>query len=281
MQYSVIVPALNEEQGIASVIRRLQRLSPSPEIIVVDDGSSDRTAEIALTEGAKVVPHPVPSGYGRSLKDGIHAASHDIIAITDADGTYPVERLTDLLSVLERGADMVVGARQGKYYRGTFLKMPARVVFKWLVEFTTGRSIPDINSGLRVFRRSQVLPYFDALCNGFSFTTTITLIYSLTGKIICYEPIDYGKRSGASKVRIIRDSLRTLQYITETIARFNPIKLFLLLTLLDVLLSSAVLMTALLLDSETLFIASIIAYFLALPIFGLGILAESFRSRKS
>lgn len=229
MTYTVLVPALNEEQGIADVVRRLSVLLPKPEIIVIDDGSTDKTGDIARSSGAKVIVHPMSGGYGRSLKDGILAAANDVIVITDADGTYPIERIPDLLKEFAKGSDMVVGARQGKHYRGTFLKMPARIVFKWLVEFTTGRRIPDINSGLRVFRKSQVLPYMNDLCNGFSFTTTITLIYCLTGKFVQYVPIDYAKRSGVSKVRIVRDSIRTLQYVTEVIAVYNPLKLFVLL----------------------------------------------------
>ncbi len=230
MNYTVIVPALNEEEGIASVIDRLKALSPAPEIIVVDDGSTDRTGEIALSKGARVLTHPMAGGYGRSIKDGIAMATNDIIALTDGDGTYPIERIPDLLKELEKGNDMVVGARHGKYYRGMLFKMPARIVFKWLVEFTTGRHIPDINSGLRAFRKSTMTPYLDDLCNGFSFTTTITLVYCLTGKFVQYVPIDYAKRIGRSKVRIVRDSLRTLQYITEVIAAYNPLKLFALLS---------------------------------------------------
>lgn len=226
MHYSVIVPALNEEQGIAAVLDQLRSLLPVPEIIVVDDGSTDRTGEIARAQGARVLAHPMPGGYGRSLKDGIKAATHDVIVIADADGTYPIERIPDLLAALALGNDMVVGARQGPEYRGTFLKMPARLLFKWLVEFTTGRRIPDINSGLRAFRKSQMLSFTDDLCNGFSFTTTLTLIYCLTGKFVAFVPIAYSRRLGHSKVRFLRDSLRTLQYITEVIAVYNPLKLF-------------------------------------------------------
>jgi hypothetical protein len=130
---------------------------------------------------------------------------------------------------------MVVGARQGASYRGSLLKMPARFIFTLLAEFTTGRTIPDVNSGMRVFRKNDVLPYFSDICNGFSFTTTITLIYMLTGKSVTYIPISYEKRIGRSKVKIIRDSLRTLQYMTEVIACYNPLKLFLLLSLLALL----------------------------------------------
>ena len=164
--------------------------------------------------------------------DGIQAAQHDIIVITDGDGTYPVERISDLVRKIEEGFDMAVGARQGTQQYDSLLRAPARLLFKFLVEFTTGAHIPDINSGMRSFRKSQVLPYFPDLCQGFSFTTTLTLIYKLTGKFIVYLPIEYHKRIGKSKVSVIRDSLRTLQYVVEVIVTYNPLKLFLLLCLL-------------------------------------------------
>lgn len=228
--YSVIIPALNEEEGISDVLRRVSALAPRPEIIVVDDGSTDATRQKAEEAGATVLHHPAPAGYGRSLKDGIRAAKNEIVCITDADGTYPIEMIPTLVADIERGFDMSVGARTGRHYRGTFLKMPARIVFQWLVEFTTGRHIPDINSGLRAMKRSDVLAAEHDICNGFSFTTTITLIELLTGKIVNYTPIPYEKRAGRSKVKIIRDSLRTLQYIVEVIATYNPLKLFVLLS---------------------------------------------------
>jgi len=257
--YSVILPALDEEKGIAATIDRLHALVPRPEIIVVDDGSTDLTAEVAGFRGAKLVRHPEPGGYGRSLKDGIAAASNEIIAIADADGTYPVEEIPGFVAELEKGYDMVVGSRHGRHYRGSLIKMPARLVFKWLVEFTTGRRIPDINSGLRVFRKSAVERYFGDLCNGFSFTTTLTLIYLLSGKFVRYIPIDYGARIGRTKVRFIRDSLRTLQYIVEVIAAYNPLKLFVLL--------SGIL--------GLLFVISFLDYFLAVEIVPLNLLLSA------
>ena len=232
MSFTVVIPALNEENAIGPLIDRLRALPVIPEIIVVNDGSTDRTAEIAESKGVILVTHPVPGGYGRSVKDGMRQATNDIIIVTDADGTYPIEDIPKLLQEFSRGFDMVVGARSGKHYRGSFLKMPARILLKWLVEFTTGQSIPDINSGFRVFRKSVALEYVDDLCNGFSFTTTITLIYMLSGKFVGYMPIAYHARIGRSKVRIIRDSFRTLQYITEVIAIYNPLKLYVLLSTL-------------------------------------------------
>ncbi len=228
--YSVIVPALNEEGAIGALIDQLRALPIEPEIIVVDGGSTDATLRIAREKGVRILAHPAPAGYGKSIKDGMKIASHDTIVVIDADGTYPVAKIPDLLTQMEKGYDMVVGARHGKQYRGKFLKMPARMVLRWIVESVTGQSIPDINSGLRVFRRSDALAIFDHICNGFSFLTTITLIYMLTGKFVSYIPIDYYERIGHTKVRIVRDSLRTLQYILEVVALYNPLPFFLMLS---------------------------------------------------
>lgn len=230
--FSVVIPAYNEERGIALVINAIRARNSHCEIVVVDDGSSDGTASAAESAGSIVLRHPANGGYGRSLMDGIQAAQHDIIVITDGDGTYPVERIGDLVRKIEEGFDMAVGARQGTQQYDSLLRAPARLLFKFLVEFTTGAHIPDINSGMRSFRKSQVLPYFPDLCQGFSFTTTLTLIYKLTGKFIVYLPIEYRKRIGKSKVSVVRDSLRTLQYVVEVIVMYNPLKLFLLLCLL-------------------------------------------------
>jgi glycosyltransferase involved in cell wall biosynthesis len=229
--FSIVIPAYNEENGIGPTLEKLRTLPGSPRIIVVNDGSTDGTAAVVKRfPDVSLLSHPVSGGYGQSLKTGIRHASTDIIVITDADGTYPSESIPALVADIDRGFDMAVGARQGKHYRGSFLKMPARIVFQWLVEFTTGRSIPDINSGLRAFRRQDVLAVEADLCNGFSFTTTLTLIEFLQGKFVHYRPIEYGARIGRTKVRIIRDSFRTLQYVIEAIAAYNPLKLYVLLS---------------------------------------------------
>lgn len=228
---SIIIPAYNEEKGLAVTLERLRRVAIATEIIVVDDGSTDRTVEVAKQFGARVIRHPANGGYGLSLKSGIRAASHDLVAITDADGTYPVEQLPALVAKVGEGFDMAVGARHGKEYWGTFLKMPTRFLFKMLVEFSTGTHIPDINSGLRVMRKRDLVPLLPLLCDTFSFTTTLTLAYCFLHKFIAYIPITYERRLGSPKVRMVRDSLRTLQYIVESIAYFNPVKLFLFLAL--------------------------------------------------
>ena len=271
-QVSIVIPAFNEERAIAGVVLALKALPIDPEVIVVDDGSTDDTAHVAEQSGARVVRHAGNAGYGASLKDGIDAANCETIVISDADGTYPIEKIPHLVAIFNKGFHMVVGARQGKEYRGSFFKMPARIIFKFLAEFTTGRNIPDVNSGLRVFRKSEVKQFFPDLCNGFSFTTTITLVYMLTGKTVAYEPIPYEKRIGRSKVKILRDSVRTLQYMTEVIVRYNPLKLFLLLAILTFLWGIPF---AIFIDVFALFLAGIGA----MIVFGIGLLAEAARKK--
>jgi glycosyltransferase involved in cell wall biosynthesis len=241
---SVIIPARDEEMAIVETIRGIRTTLDGQqiahEIIVVDDGSVDQTGELARAEGVTVLRHPEPGGYGKSLKDGIRRARFDLIAITDADGTYPNQRLPDLYKlVVDSGFDMAVGARTGSEYRGTFLKMPARSVFLWLGEYATGRKIDDINSGLRVFKKELALRYLHTIGDKFSFTTTITLAAMLNGYFVCYTPIEYYKRVGKSHVRYWRDTWRSLQIIVENILYYNPLKLFLLLVNLLVLIAAA------------------------------------------
>ena len=227
---SVVIPAYNEAEAIAETVhacqRALEQANVEHEVVVVDDGSSDDTTRVAAAAGARVIRQPHNLGYGRALKDGILAAKHDTIVIADGDGTYPVDRIPELLEKYRSGFHMVVGARQGKHYDESISKKILRLILKHLVEFTAGREIPDINSGLRVFSRRDVLPYFQYLCETFSFTTSLTLAYMLNGMFVTYVPIGYHKRVGTTKVRMLRDSMRTMQFIVEAILYFNPIKIF-------------------------------------------------------
>ncbi len=237
---TVVVPALNEELGIAATLAALndalRAIDGPTEVIVVDDGSRDRTADLARAAGARVLSHPEPGGYGRALKTGIAAARYETIAITDADGTYPVAELPRMVALLT-DYDMVVGARTGPLYRRKALLSPLRTAFLLLSSFVTGTWIPDPNSGLRVFRRSQVVPLLPQLPRAFSFTTTLTLILTLAGCFVAYHRIPYLKRLGRSKVRIVRDALRVGQTLVEVILVHNPLKLFLLVAALASLLS--------------------------------------------
>jgi glycosyltransferase involved in cell wall biosynthesis len=153
---SVVIPALNESGAIVDTVERvgnalLQAGIAPYEIIVVDDGSSDGTGDLARAVGATVLRHPHNVGYGASLKDGIQAARYPAVAITDADGTYPIEELPAMFAVYREGFDMVVGARTGPHFHESVIKSPLRFILRGIVEWTAGRRIPDINSGLRIF----------------------------------------------------------------------------------------------------------------------------------
>jgi glycosyltransferase involved in cell wall biosynthesis len=279
---TIVIPAYNEAGAIGGVVRHLQEVLQhdgiAGEILVVVDGATDSTAAEAIAAGARVIEHPRNAGYGRSLKTGILAATHDLIAITDADGTYPAERIPELLRLAER-FDMVVGARTGAHYHGTLAKRLGRVVFRWLSEFATGQRIPDINSGLRVFRRREIVSYFPVISSGFSFTTTCTLVYLLNGKFVNYHPIEYHKRHGHSKVRHFRDSIRALQIIVEAILRCNPIKMFLLLSLPFACLTLPLLVWGIAARSAAGWIGAITTLCTAGLILGLGFLAVACRPR--
>jgi polyisoprenyl-phosphate glycosyltransferase len=229
---AIIVPALNEAKGIAFTLDEISGVfrdhEAPPEVIVVDDGSTDDTAKIARAHGARVVQHPHQLGYGAALKTGIRSTEAEAIAIIDADGTYPAEAMPALFEDLKT-YDMVVGQRTGKHYRKTALRSPLRTAFLALCRYVVGSPIPDPNSGLRVFRRSAIMPYMNSLPRAFSFTTTISLVLMLRGHFVLFTPIDYRERIGRRKIHLLRDTLRVLQTLVEIIVLYNPIKLFSLL----------------------------------------------------
>ena len=239
---SVVIPAYNEEGAIGGTIDEvrgiLQKADINPyEIIVVNDGSTDSTASEAEERGAKILTNPHNIGYGYSLKRGIRCAQYDTIAITDADMTYPFEYIPDFIKEKEKGFDLVIGERTGQHYRESFIKAALRGILKFIVEFTAGRRINDINSGLRVFSRSTAMQYFDKLCDTFSFSTSQTLAYMMNSKFVTYIPIPYHKRKGKSKVKMLRDSMRTLQYVAEACIYYNPLKIFTLFSFVCLMLA--------------------------------------------
>lgn len=275
---SVIIPALNERNGIVETIARAKTvldgaaLTPY-EIIVVDDGSNDGTGTLAEQAGAKVLRHAHNIGYGRSLKDGIRAATYDTIVISDADGSYPMEAIPALVARYNEGFDMVVGARTGPNYRESMLKSPLRAVLKTIVEFTANRDIPDINSGLRVFKRDVAIAYFAHVSDLFSFTTSLTLAYMMNAKFVDYIPIDYKERIGRSKVNLFRDSVRTLQYVLEACTYYNPLKIFVLLAMICMVLAVISLIGGVVFQVVSGFVLGVGAILLSILVIAMGLLA--------
>jgi glycosyltransferase involved in cell wall biosynthesis len=226
---SIIIPAFNEHLSVGAVVedvlRTLAENDIPGEVIVVDDGSSDGTGETAYRAGARVMRHRSNRGYGSALKTGIMAAAHNLILITDADGTYPVKYIPELVAGLE-SADMVVGARMGKNVAIPLVRRPAKWVLNKLANYVAGHSIPDLNSGLRVFRKNIARQYFAVLPDQFSFTTTITLAMHCDNYAVQYNPVDYLPRQGKSKI-VPWDAASFAVLILRTATMFRPLRVFL------------------------------------------------------
>lgn len=235
---TIVIPAKNEANAITKVINSIKTvLNIKHEIIVVDDGSDDDTKKNATKAGALVISNPTNLGYGASLKRGINHAKYEMIGIIDADNTYPVKYFPDLIKMYKSGFDMAVGARTGKYYDESFIKKTLRGFLRFMVNFVSGSKSLDVNSGMRVFSKKNSMKYFNRLCNTFSFSTSLTLAYLMSQKFVGYVKIPYEKRIGKSKVNMIKDSLRTIQYILEITIYYNPLKIFILLSSLIMIVS--------------------------------------------
>ena len=193
--FSLIIPAYNEEGAIEStldhILDQFSSCNCEFEIIVVNDGSTDGTGEVlASRHDVRVLEHRRNRGYGAALKTGIRQAKYDLIVITDSDGTYPNERIPDLVA-LAGDADMVVGSRTGAEVKYPFIRKIPKWFLKRFAEWMARQEIPDLNSGLRVFRKDAVERFLKILPDGFSFTTTITLAMLTNGYSVHYEPINY------------------------------------------------------------------------------------------
>jgi glycosyltransferase involved in cell wall biosynthesis len=271
---SVVIPAYNEEGAVRATIeevrRELARWPVEFEIIVVDDGSRDRTRAEAEAAGAHVEAQPVNIGYGAALKRGIRASRHPFIAILDADGTYPARHLPEMLD-LAREADMVVGDRGAAMRNVPLIRRPAKFVLNSLANFLAERKLNDLNSGLRIFRRSALEPFIPLLPKKFSFTTTITLCMACNDHQLVYMPIEYRKRVGSSKIRPI-DFLNFVVLVLRVIMLFNPLRIF--LPLGSIFFGLGVLKLAYDLTQWNLSETAVFAFLTAIMVWSLGLIAD-------
>ena len=221
---SIIIPAYNEAAGIGNVLEGLRDWRARAEIIVVDDASTDHTAEIAERAGVRVIRHRVNKGYGAALKTGIRAASGDIIVTIDADGEHDAAQISRLLDAMGDN-DMVVGAR-GKGSHAPLIRRPGKWLLSKVANYLAQTDIPDLNSGFRAVRKDVVKLFLHILPNGFSFSTTLTLALFKEGYNIAYVPITTSPRVGKSTVNPIRDGLNVIMLIIRIIALFDPLRVF-------------------------------------------------------
>lgn len=222
---SIIIPAFNVEASIGGTLQGLAAWRDRAEIIVVDDGSSDCTGDMARQAGVRVIRHMHNKGQGAALKTGIRAATGDIVVTMDADGEHTADQVAALLDAFDDN-DMVVGAR-AKGSNAPLLRRPGKWVLASLANYLTETNIPDLNSGLRAIRRDIALRFLHILPNGFSFSTTLTLALLKEGYNTAYVPITTKPRIGRSTVNPIKDGFAAIMLIIRIIALFDPLKVFL------------------------------------------------------
>lgn len=284
-EVTVIIPAYNEEEAIAAVLAEVgEKLAASchaVEIIVVDDGSQDNTAAIAgQQEGVTVLQHRQNRGYGAALKTGLRHAGHDLVCITDADGTYPNGRIAELVERLQAEQyDMVVGARVGEEVAIPLIRRPAKWLLGKLANYVAGEHIPDLNSGLRVFRRDVALRFGGILPDTFSFTTTITLAMLTNRYLVDYVPINYYARVGRSKIRPVQDTLNFIQLVWRIALYFAPLKLFLPLSAFLFLLAVGWALFTLFYWGQLADVTTLVMVMTAFQVAVIGMLAELINKR--
>jgi glycosyltransferase involved in cell wall biosynthesis len=276
VKVSVVIPAYNEGEAIARVIREVKEVldgtGNSYEILVVDDGSLDRTAEIAEGEGARVIRHRENRGSGASRKTGIRASQGSWIVMIDADGTYPAESIPELLRHLE-SYSQVIGARTVERGTHRFLRTLAKETIRRLASFLVGRPIPDLNSGLRAFHKEAMMPFLYLIPDGFSCVSSMTLAFMTNGLPVKFVPIPYFQRIGRSKFHPIRDTYQYLLTVIRIVTYFAPLNVFMPLCL--VLLGLGALKGLLdILLTSTLQESDIILVVVGVLVGALGILAD-------
>lgn len=232
---SIILPCHNEEGHVTAEVERICAAMDasgfSYELIAYDDASTDGTLA-RLYEARprfpslRVVHFDRNGGAGTVRRIGTQQATGEIVVWTDADMTYPNERIPELVQLLEKdlSVDQVVGARTSEEGSHKLLRVPAKWFIRKLAEHLSSSKIADLNSGLRAFRRQVSLPYLRLLAPGFSCVTTITLAFLSNRHEVLYVPIDYAKRSGKSKFRFVRDAYRYILQVLRMVMYFNPLK---------------------------------------------------------
>lgn len=278
MEVSVVVPVYNEQHMIKETIDTIKESFKGSEIryeiIAVEDGSSDDTWEVlSAIEDIIIIRNKKNSGYGYSIKKGMKVAKYKNIFITDADGTYPNERMPEFVRYFhDNNLDMLVGRRDRKNI--PLIRRPPKAFLRKFASYISGFDIPDLNSGFRMFRKDYAIAFSKMLPDGFSLTSTITLSFFSEKLDIDYVPIKYGKREGKSKIRPIKDTMAFFHLIWKTVFYFNPLKIFLPLSILLFLSALGIFSYSFFKLEKVMDITTIVLLLTSVQIFCIGLVAD-------
>jgi glycosyltransferase involved in cell wall biosynthesis len=230
VRVSVVLPVFNEVTHLEQEVRRIQKAmlasEMSHEILIVDDGSTDGSGELAASlEGVRVIRFATNRGSGSARKYGTMLAKGDIVVWTDVDMTYPNDEIPELVAAME-GYDQVVGARLTEEGTVKLLRRPAKWFIRTLASYLSKADIPDLNSGFRAFRKDVADQFLYLLPRGFSCVTTITMAFLSNGYAIKYVPIEYAQRAGESKFHWWKDTQRYILQVLRMILMHEPIRFF-------------------------------------------------------
>ena len=234
MDISIVIPAKNEEQGLAKFLPDLRRKYPESEVIVVDDGSTDRTVQVCEEAGVKVVSHPYSKGNGAAIKSGARAASGDCLIFMDGDGQHDPDDIQKLLYKMEEGYDLVVVARSGRGSQASIARWSANALYNSLASWMVNRRIEDLTSGFRAVNRKKFLGFIYLLPNGFSYPTTSTMAFFRAGYTVGFVPISVSRRLGKSHISLVRDGVRFFLIIFKIGTLYSPLKIYFPLALLSI-----------------------------------------------
>ncbi|MCP5159879.1 MAG: glycosyltransferase family 2 protein [Gammaproteobacteria bacterium] len=233
---SIILPAKNEAANLQPLLEKLTQQGLAAEIIVVNDGSTDETAETCRASGVRVISHPYSLGNGAAIKTGARHASGDILVFMDADGQHDPADIPRLLAKLQEGYEMAVGARQADTH-ASLSRRVANYMYNRLASVMTGYRIEDLTSGFRAVRARHFRKFLYLLPNGFSYPTTSTMAFFRSGFPVAYVPIRASQRRGKSHIRLLRDGARFFLIILKIGALFSPMRFFVPLSLVFFLTS--------------------------------------------
>lgn len=226
MNISIVLPAKNEAGAIGLTVQKIAQYLPHAEIIVVNDGSTDNTQQIAEQAGAKVISHPYSKGNGAAIKTGARTATGEVIVFMDADGQHDPQDISRLLAKIEQGYDLVVGARQ-EGSQASVGRGIANALYNNLATYMTEHPVEDLTSGFRAVRTEKFKEFLYLLPNGFSYPTTSTMAFFRAGYSVTYVPIHAAKRIGKSHIHPIKDGIRFFLIIFKIATLFSPLKMFL------------------------------------------------------